>query len=188
LLPTPRAATDKDHGVNGQHWGELKPTLLALLPTPTATAYGSNLSPSEGAQVRPSLEGILRLLPTPVEQDGKNATAPSQENRHSPGLPTTLRMLRTPTASPHNQRRANGGENRKELVGLLPSSGASMSLPSGDGSEPLDGLPESPSFREWLMGAPDGWSDPDCPLSATAFKSSSDSSPVNTSSGLSETV
>ena len=32
----------------------------------------------------------------------------------------------------------------------------------------------NPSFVEWMMGAPDGWSDPDCPLSATEFSSKQD--------------
>jgi DNA (cytosine-5)-methyltransferase 1 len=31
----------------------------------------------------------------------------------------------------------------------------------------------NPSFVEWMIGAPDGWSDPDCPLSATEFRSRS---------------
>ena len=32
----------------------------------------------------------------------------------------------------------------------------------------------NPSFVEWMMGAPDGWSDPDCPLSATEFSRKQD--------------
>lgn len=188
LLPTPMARSNGGREVTGKGrtgGTMLAEHLLALLPTPSATPYGNNQSPSEGAAVRPSLEGVLRLLPTPVEQDGKNATAPSQERRHSPGLPTTLRLLKTPTAAPHNQQGANGGENRKELVDRLLSSGASTSLQSDDGSGHLAGLLENPSFREWLLGAPDGWSDPGCRLSAMEFKSSSASSPANTSSAVS---
>ena len=38
----------------------------------------------------------------------------------------------------------------------------------------LAGMALNPSFVEWMMGAPDGWSDPDCPLSATEFSSKQD--------------
>jgi hypothetical protein len=159
LLPTPRAAVDKDHGADGQHWGELKPTLLSLLPTPTA--HERTLAPRQvhhGRQLANELRA-LKLLPTPVGQDGKNATAPSQEKRNAPGLPTALRLL---------------------------SIGASTDPPSSDGSEPSVGLLENPCFREWLLGAPEGWSDPDCPLSATEFKSRSATSPAATSSSKSK--
>lgn len=33
-----------------------------LLPTPTASQYGSNQSPSPGAAVRPSLDGLMRQI------------------------------------------------------------------------------------------------------------------------------
>jgi hypothetical protein len=50
-----------------------------LLPTPTATPYGSNQSASTGAAVRPSLDSLVpKLLPTPLAGDAKgtrNATA-----------------------------------------------------------------------------------------------------------------
>jgi hypothetical protein len=178
LLPTPRASLNEMRTTKrtpsqeaGKHGKYLTTELLSLLPTPSATEYGNNQSPSPNAAVRPSLPGVLKPLSTPVEQDGKNATAPSQQARKTPGLPTALRLLRTPIAAPHNQPGANGGENRKELVSLLESSGPSTSPPSGDGSAPSDGLLENPCFREWLLGAPAGWSDPDYPLSATEFKS-----------------
>lgn len=134
--------------MNGQHWGELKPVLLSLLPTPSATEYGNNQSPSPGATVRPSLPGVLKLL-------------------------------KTPTAALHNQPGANGGENRKELLSLL--TGPSTDPRSPDGSKSSDGLLENPSFREWLLGTPEGWSDPGCPLSATEFRSRSGISPASTS-------
>jgi hypothetical protein len=37
--------------------------------------------------------------------------------------------------------------------------------------EAVHDLRLSPWFVEWMMGAPEGWSDPDCPLSATEFSS-----------------
>lgn len=52
-LPTPRATAG----------GSATETTAALLPTTTATPYGSNQSPSPGAAVRPAL--ATALLPTP---------------------------------------------------------------------------------------------------------------------------
>lgn len=43
---------------------------LELLPTPTASRYGSNQSPSPGAAIRPGLDSIADLLPTPSAADG----------------------------------------------------------------------------------------------------------------------
>lgn len=43
---------------------------LELLPTPTASRYGRNQSPSPGAAVRPGLDSIADLLPTPSVADG----------------------------------------------------------------------------------------------------------------------
>lgn len=64
LLPTPRAS-DGEKGGPGQRGssGDLMlPSAVALLPTPTATAYGSNQSDSDGAAVRPSLDTLAREL------------------------------------------------------------------------------------------------------------------------------
>lgn len=62
LLPTPRA-TDGSKGGPNQRGSSGDPRNLGkeaqLLPTPTATPYGRNQSPSPGAAVRPSLDGIV---------------------------------------------------------------------------------------------------------------------------------
>jgi hypothetical protein len=123
---------------------------LALLPTPTATPYGNNQSPSAGAAVRPSLDGLVKLLPTPLALD-----AEKQSKVYGRGNPT--------------------------LRGVCLSSGETSDQPS-DAGRPSTGLRLSPWFVEWMIGAPAGWSDPDCPLSATEFKSRSESSSAATSS------
>jgi hypothetical protein len=74
LLPTPCASTvSNDTGLCCSGDGRTNPNKLgwavALLPTPTATPYGYNQSPSSGAAVRHSLEGIVRQLPTPTAHD-----------------------------------------------------------------------------------------------------------------------
>jgi hypothetical protein len=47
-------------------------TLALALSRGTATPYGSNQSDSDGAAVRPSLDGIVQLLPTPRSQNGED--------------------------------------------------------------------------------------------------------------------
>jgi hypothetical protein len=75
LLPTPRATDGTKGGPNQcDSSGDLMlPSAVQLLPTPVATAYGTNQSPSPGAAVRPSLEGLApRLLATPRAQHGES--------------------------------------------------------------------------------------------------------------------
>lgn len=58
LLPTPMSA---DAERTSTTFAGGNPTLIgALLPTPTATEYGNNQSPSPGAAVRPSLSSLAR--------------------------------------------------------------------------------------------------------------------------------
>jgi len=57
LLPTPRASVDKEHGPNGQHWAELRPTVESL-------SSGANTQPrsTDGSK-----SPALRLSPWFVE-------------------------------------------------------------------------------------------------------------------------
>ena len=98
-------------------------TGCSSLPTPSATSYGSNQSPSDGAAVRPSLETMARhnMWPTPTARDWRSGTGQTREKRlaagHQAGLPEVL-----------------GGKL-------------------------------NPTWVEWLMGFPLGWTD--CEDSAT---------------------
>ncbi len=95
----------------------------SLLPTPTASDYGTNRSQSEGAVARASLATMARKCqwPTPRARDWKKAGG----NRHSPDLSTAVK----------NQAPQAGG-------------------------------PLNPTWVEWLMGWPLGWTD--CAQPATA--------------------
>jgi hypothetical protein len=79
LLPTPRASDGVKGGPNqrGSSGDLMLPAAVMLLPTPTATPYGNNQSPSPGAAVRPSLDSLFsepaKLLPTPCATDAKGA-------------------------------------------------------------------------------------------------------------------
>lgn len=143
---------------------------LTLLPTPTATPYGSNQSAPPGAAVRPSLDGIVQLLPTPRSSDTNGAGA------HGHGgvdLRTAIPLLPTPRATNMENRqserfRGADGNYYGLLNGLTdwgkyaasiarweaihgPSPAPTMTSPRS-GNQQL-----SPAFTEWMMGLPTGW-------------------------------
>jgi hypothetical protein len=116
-----------------------------LLPTPSATSYGSNQSPSDGAAVRLSLETMARkgLWPTPrandAEKRGNVAPAPDPRN----GLVAAVRLFPTPDSSDRGARKDPKNGHQINLVDIV-------------GSRKLN-----PAFVEWLMGYPIGWTDCD---------------------------
>jgi hypothetical protein len=126
------------------------------LPTPTASSYGNNQSASAGASVRPSLQtmavrglwptpsgpslGVAVRWPTPTATEHKRDASEGTLRRKSPPLATMAQLLPTPTV--------HGNYNRK---------GASPS--SGDGLATVVGGRLNPTWVEWLMGWPLGWTD-----------------------------
>ncbi|WP_205048941.1 hypothetical protein [Streptomyces alboflavus] len=110
LMPTPTAGDAKDTAnfrADGtpysDGYGETLTDAARLLPTPTATPYGSNQSESEGAAVRPSLQSVApTLLPTPVAADADRST--STYTRGNP----TLRGATTGRPSGGGKRRRGG--------------------------------------------------------------------------------
>lgn len=167
LLPTPRMRDGLrlSPRFSSPGWGPyLEQAVLALLPTPSATDYGSNQSPSPGAAVRRSLQGVLRLLPTPNAYDGDRGADYARMSRPASGGDDLLTGL------------------RRQAEGLATSRGDRTSPRSDDGKQRSDAPRLSPWFVEWMLGVPSGWTDPDCPLSATEFRSRSANSPGSTSS------
>jgi hypothetical protein len=117
--------------------------------------------------------------------------------RQEPSAPLTAvtgssPLLPTPTAGEAKQAR-NKTSGRREgsehhsgttLTDVAYEwSGATTSPPSADGKPSTDPpqLRLYSGFVEWMIGAPPGWSDPDCPLSATEFNARSAGSPASTS-------
>jgi site-specific DNA-cytosine methylase len=115
-------------------------------------------------------------------------------------LPIALKLLPTPTEGDSRNSRnstANSGQGSTGNSGTTLSdvayewSGASTS-PQSDAGKQSTGLRLNPSFVEWMMGTPScgecglGWTDPDCPHSATAYTSTSAGSSASTSSASSE--
>lgn len=149
LLPTP-TAHERTHTPRPVDHGRQLAKEIALLPTPTATPYGNNQSPSDGAAVRPG-RGVARLLPTPTSNDAKSSDYQYSRGDHSKPvlkLPGAAKKIGAPTPE-------QSTDGKKSPAPLL-----------------------NPCFVEWMLGLPARWSDPDCPLSATEFKSKRGSSSV----------
>lgn len=148
LLPTPRTSDANGSGSHGDGGIDLR-TAVSLLPTPkvsdahhtaTATSYGTNQSPSAGAAVRPSLDGLMRLLPTPMAADAGTLRGSSAGN----GLRNTSREISMdwgPYAAAIARWEANGG--RRAPAPTEPGHAGKPRL--------------SPRFVEWMMGLPAGW-------------------------------
>jgi hypothetical protein len=174
LLPTPRAAErearqgkrtpSQEAGTHGKSlYAEVQ--TLALLPGALRTRSTPPTPKAADGEHSPNLAKALTLLPTPCARDWKGEGYEGQ-------LPTEIpKLLPTPRAAVDKEHGPNG-QHWAELRPIVESlsGGASTSPPSEDGSKP-SGLRLSPWFVEWMMGAPHGWSDPDCPLSATEFRS-----------------
>ena len=155
-------------GTTSSGSGEDAGRRLTLLPTPTATPYGNNQSPSPGAAVRPSLDSLAKLLPTPRSSDTNGGGA------HGEGgldLRTTVALLPTPmvgSTSPaaHGQI---SGQRREQMANALGRWGdyaaaihrheSMLGGPAPSLTEPgRTGNPRlSARFAEWMMCLPDGW-------------------------------
>lgn len=170
LLPTPMARDGRADGSQNRRSAasiaagggkSVEQVVTKLLPTPTATEGGHNRSASPGATVRPALETLVRLLPSPTTKDAtgaRNATAKARDG-WEPG--TTLSDLEFEWSGASTRPLSAAGKRW------------SVQRPS------LSAL-----FEEWMLGLPQGWSDPDCLLSATEFSSSSENWPAGDSSSL----
>lgn len=162
-----------------------EPASGSWLPTPARSSYGSNVGGSSG-RVGPtwySLDSLARmgaLLPTPTRRGNYNRAGLSE--RSGDGLATAIaRLLPTPTvmdarkgyASPPGEANDRGRETRLQRSGeRLPTPVRSQRGDRGSGSlergggrtlegEVADGRRGSlsPWFVEWMMGAPQGWTD-----------------------------
>ena len=123
------------------------------------------------------LEEAIKLLPTPTAHERTHTPRLVDHGRQ---LANEVALLPTPTEGDSRNSRnatANSGRGSTGHSGTTLSdvvyewSGALTSRLSG-GGRPSLAQRLSSSFVEWMIGAPAGWSDPDCPLSATEFKSS----------------
>lgn len=154
----------------------------SLLPTPTASTYGSNKGGAAGrtGPERMSLETMARhaMWPTPKASDGqRGGGSPAEALRNSPCIPAMVRLWPTPSAT----LGTNGGlvtpAKAREGGTLIEALSARTTWPtppiagnynrkgasptSGDGLATAVGGQLNPTWVEWLMGWPLGWSDCD---------------------------
>lgn len=128
----------------------------SLLPTPSACSYGTNLGGGAGriGTARPSLETMARknLWPTPTVHGNHNA--PKDGTARGLGLSTAAKMWPTVKASDGHK-------------GLRTPAGAAAELARGHGVDLTsavtleDGISGqlNPTWVEWLMGFPTGWTE-----------------------------
>jgi hypothetical protein len=156
-------------------------TVSGLLPTPAETEYGSNQGGAAGrvGPVRYSLGTMARkgMRPTPTTVDHRDLSLEAADKARKKGQQVRLAgQVRWPTPT------VNGNYNRKGLSkdsgdGLhtavnrqwpTPLARDSRSLkgaqrsPNAQGAEPLVvqvGGALNPTWVEWLMGFPEGWTD-----------------------------
>jgi hypothetical protein len=154
---------------------ELSDQMAHLLPTPRTTdSHGPGKHGDGGLDLRTAAS----LLPTPVARDWKGRGMKGQLPTELLPTPTANDDNKTPEAHMRMKKRLPGGE-RNTITSLqvlakndLKQPGDATPAPSSDGKRsPARRL--SPFFVEWMLGLPHGFSDPDCQLSATEFRSRS---------------
>ena len=145
-LATPRK-TDADRGFRGDVLAQLtnqNNRHAGMLPTPTATRYGSQSYPEDPSKKRPSLETLIKpeALPTPTKRDKRDKRmdrwSPAYDKRKSPTMDAVLDGAQTGKAS-------DKWAYARQIASLLSSTGLtgpSMTLPVTYG---------------WMMGYPPGW-------------------------------
>ena len=120
-----------------------------LVPTPLGSDSGTNVGGGAGrtGRVRPSLSTMARknLWPTPRANDAEKRGDFDLHNQRN-GLPAAAKMWPTPMASEGSK----GGPGRKFGDGTLSLSAQAHALTPGGGQL-------NPTWVEWLMGYPLGW-------------------------------
>ncbi len=157
LLPTPRASERENRQTKrspsqeaGTHGKSLAAEVGTLLPTPTATPYGSNRSASPGATERPSLESLVPLLPTPRASDTGTPGRRASEGFRPPLSQVVLPLLPTPIAGDSKGSRWATAKHPRTTSPTLTDlvwRGDLTPPPSPAGNTPSDAPPPSPSTQ-----------------------------------------
>lgn len=122
--------------------------------TPTARA-GKGRSQTRTRQGAPDIQTAAAMFPTPTAQDAKNSTLPeSQRNRASiPGY-----ILSTMFPTPTTGAGLCGGTGNYQQLQKLKADGVITEMERRNMSQGNGGQ-LNPTWVEWLMGYPLGWTD-----------------------------
>ena len=123
-------------------WGESP--LLETLPPSGTTQNGVLYQRQAWEPITGEIESLL--WPTPVAHDSKTNNSPSALKRHTPGLGAAVHLWPTPVASDAYTHALKSTQQK-------PGSRHSLNLPSAAGGQ------LNPTWVEWLMGFPTGWTD-----------------------------
>jgi hypothetical protein len=132
-----------------------------LLPTPVTVDGGSyfNRSASEGATLRPTLGAMARhnLWPTPTLHGNYNRKGASANS--GDGLATAVKLWATPNVvdSKGGTRRGKGQVQLCHQVKFDTPRTSPRTAREYDGVSPLGNGGLNPTWVEWLMGFPSGW-------------------------------
>lgn len=128
-----------------------------IWPTPTASTGGANHnSPTTiaGKRFGMNLAGAAAMWPTPTAHMAKEAAYPAEFNRQSPTLAATvaMRTFPTPQASDNRDRGNMSNPSIQRRVAMGKQIMLSQSVDQNSGQL-------NPTWVEWLMGYPIGWTD-----------------------------
>ena len=160
LWPTVKASDG--HKCAGGHRGKADTLTSAVKLWPTPTVHGNNNRPGTSAKAGTGLTTAVKLWPTPCaiepEKNLKHyktkAAQPRSEKGggHGPNLATAVKLYPTPKA-----RDFRTGDNPDSRQARQKKSGKYHSPDLNDVAAPSGQL--NPTWVEWLMGYPEGWTE-----------------------------
>jgi len=131
-----------------------------LLPTPLSTLGTHGWPNQRDSSGRPGLQMAARMWPTPNARDWKD-TGESQGTRKSPNLGTMVH--RTPLWPTPRTAVMCGGSGAWEMLNAATTQEEARLMGAGNGGA------LNPTWVEWLMGWPIGWTDLE-PLATDKFQ------------------
>jgi hypothetical protein len=145
---------------------------VVMWPTPAASLMNLNERPASWLARREKLKEkgyngngagmpltiAVQLWPTPTVQDAENDGGPAQFRRKSLPLNAAVKVWPTPTARDmHSYAKVKRGANSEATVG----GGTPLVVAVSPHQPPPNGGQLNPTWVEWLMGFPLGWTDCD---------------------------
>lgn len=159
LLPTPVADHSRGLPQPGTDFQSLPNAVIALLPTPLASASDPSQREIDEGNPRGRLATEIALLPTPLASDGEKGGPNQRGGSGDLRLSSAVHLLPTPTAmdmgrgrtpdewddwtetmrAKHGNGNGHGRSLEIEALRLLPPAGGITDLRSPDGNESSDG-------------------------------------------------